>query len=208
MGLDDEHGTWLFLMRHAMTFWNREGRIQGQTDTRLAPEGEDQIEAWRGVVVQLDLDSICSSDLDRALATARGLNRSLALPLTVEPRLREQDWGRWTGRVHRRLKTEEADRYRRQTARGWQFQPPAGESHLQVLERALGALADLARRPETRRTLVVTHEGVLKCLIYHLAIRDGCGQAPETMAAYHIHQLVYLDGRLTLRRMNAIRLNG
>jgi probable phosphoglycerate mutase len=207
MGLDGEHGIRLFLMRHAMTVWNREGRIQGQTDTRLAPEGENQIEAWRGAVEKLDLDHICSSDLGRALATARGLNRTLALPLTVEPRLREQDWGRWTGRVHRRLRSEDADRYRRQTARGWQFQPPAGESHLQVLERALGALADLARRPEIRRALVVTHEGVLKCLIYHLAIRDGCGQAPEAMSAYHIHQLVHLDGRLMLRRTNAIRLN-
>ena len=155
----------------------------------------------------LGLDLICSSDLGRARATAHRLNRTLVLPLIIEPRLREQDWGRWTGRIHRHLKTEDAERYRREIARGWHFEPPAGESHLQVLERALSALTDLACRPGARRILVVTHEGVLKCLVYHLAIRDGCGQTSETMAAYHIHQLVYRDERLMLRRMNAIDLN-
>jgi probable phosphoglycerate mutase len=207
MTVDGHRGTRFFLMRHAMTVWNREERIQGQMDTPLAPEGERQIEAWRDELKSLGLNSICSSDLGRARATARGLNQTLALPLLTEPRLREQDWGRWTGRVHRRLKTEDAERYRRETARGWHFQPPAGESHLQVLERALGALADLARRLEARRILVVTHEGVLKCLIYHLAIRDGCGQPPEAMAAYHIQRLDYRDERLMLRRMNAIDLS-
>ncbi len=196
-----------YLMRHAMTVWNREGRIQGQMDAPLAPEGERQIEAWRGVLKPLGLDLICSSDLGRARATAHRLNRTLVLPLIIEPRLREQDWGRWTGRIHRRLKTEDAERYRRETARGWHFQPPADESHLQVLERALSALTDLARRQGARRILVVTHEGVLKCLCYHLAIRDGCGQTTAAMAAYHVQQLGYRDERLMLRRMNAINLN-
>ncbi|MDJ0720970.1 MAG: histidine phosphatase family protein [Desulfobacterales bacterium] len=207
MTVDDHPPTRFFLMRHAMTVWNRDGRIQGQMDTPLAPEGEKQIEAWRGVLKPLALDLMCSSDLGRARATARGLNQDLALPLFIEPRLREQDWGRWTGRIHRRLRTEDAERYRREIAQGWHFQPPAGESHLQVLERALSALADLAHRPEGQRILVVTHEGVIKCLIYHLAIRDGCGQPPEAMAAYHLHQLDFRGVQLILRRMNAIDLN-
>ncbi len=204
---DGDHGTHFFLMRHALTVWNREGRIQGQSDTPLTTAGEKQIEAWRAHIDRLQLDGIYSSDLGRALATARRLNRTRDLPLAVEPRLREQDWGRWTGRVHRRLRDEDAEAYRRQTARGWQFQPPAGESHLQVLERALGALEDIARAQGARRLLVVTHEGVLKCLIYHLAIRDGCGQIPEAMAPYHVHHLVGGQRRLMLRRMNAINLN-
>jgi probable phosphoglycerate mutase len=207
MAIDGDHGTQFFLMRHAATVWNREGRIQGQADAPLARSGRRQIETWRGHVDQLQLDEIHSSDLGRALATARGLNLGRDLPLATEPRLREQDWGRWTGRVHRHLKKEDAEAYARQTARGWQFQPPAGESHLQVLERALAALRDMAAGQTGRRILVVTHEGVLKCLVYHLAIRDGCGQPPGTMASYHLHHLVYLENRLILRCMNAVNLN-
>ena len=34
------------LLRHAMTEWNRERRIQGQTDTALSPLGERQAAQW------------------------------------------------------------------------------------------------------------------------------------------------------------------
>lgn len=207
MVVDWNHGTHFFLMRHAATVWNREGRIQGQSDTPLTPAGERQVETWCGPTDNLMLDAIYSSDLGRALATARGLNRKRNLPLLVEPRLREQNWGRWTGRIHRRLKHEDADEYARQTGRGWHFRPPDGESHLQVLERVLAALQDIAVTQGAKRFLVVTHEGVLKCLLYHLAIRDGCGQKPEAMAPYHLHHLVSCERRLLLRRMNAINLN-
>ena len=202
------HGaTHFFLMRHAATVWNREGRIQGQADSPLAPEGRRQLETWCRHLDALKFDAIWSSDLGRARATARALNRKRDLPLSIEPRLRELDWGHWTGRIHRHLKQDNAAEYARQTAQGWQFRPPAGESYLEVLERALVALSDTAVVQRGRRILVVTHEGVLKCLIYHLAIRDGCGQKPERMAAGHLHHVVHGDQGLVLRRMNAITLN-
>jgi probable phosphoglycerate mutase len=207
MAINSDQGIQFFVMRHAATVWNREGRIQGQSDSPLSPVGQQQIKTWQAHTALLMLDEILCSDLGRALATARGLNRSAGLPLTTDPRLREQDWGRWTGRVHRRLKDEDAATYARQTKRGWQFCPPAGESHLQVLERALAALADIAAGQAKRRILVVTHEGVLKCLIYHLAIRDGCGRPPATMAPYHLHHLVRFENRLYLKHMNAVDLS-
>ncbi len=202
-----DHGHHFFIMRHAATVWNREGRIQGQADSPLSPEGERQVEAWCAPVANLALDAICASDLGRAVATARGLNRVCHLPLWTEPRLREQDWGGWTGRIHRRLRHEDPDRYARQSDRGWQFRPPGGESHLDVLARALAALTDIASGPVPQRVLVVTHEGVLKCLVYHLAIRDGCGQQPETMAPGHLHHLISCRHGLVLRKMNAVNLN-
>ena len=195
------------VMRHAATVWNREGRIQGQSDTPLTPTGQRQIEAWRVPVERLAPEVIYSSDLGRALATARALNRDWGLPLTVEPRLRDQDWGHWAGRIHRHLKYEAAEEYARQTARGWHFRPPGGESPLQVLERALAALRDIAAAEGAKRVLVVAHEGVLKGLVYHLAILDGCGHQPEAMAPYHVHLLACFENRLVLRQMNAVDLN-
>ncbi len=203
--IDKEHH--FFLMRHAATVWNREGRIQGQADSPLSPAGERQVGDWCAHVANLGLGAICSSDLGRAVATARGLNREGHLPFWTEPRLRELDWGRWTGRIHRRLRHEDPDRYARESGRGWQFRPPGGESHIDVLERALAALNDIGTRPGPERILIVTHEGVLKCLVYHLAIRDGCGQPPETMAPGHLHHLVSRGHGLVLRKMNAVNLN-
>ena len=203
----EDRGTQLFMMRHALTVWNRAGRIQGHHDSPLAPAGERQINTWRRVLEGLALDRIFCSDLARARTTAQRLNQTRCLPLADEPRLREQDWGRWTGRVQRRLKREEAAAYARQTQRGWQFRPPGGESQLEVLERALAALRDLTARHAGERILVVTHEGVLKCLVYHLAIRDGCGQKPVAMAPYHLHHLRGLAGQLILQQVNAVNLD-
>ena len=207
MPASKDRGTQIFMMRHAITVWNLTGRIQGHHDSPLAPDGERQIISWRNVLEEWVLDRIYSSDLTRARTTARLLNQTRRLPLAEEPRLREQNWGEWTGRVQRRLKQEDSAAYARQTRRGWQFRPPGGESQLEVLERALAALCDISARHPGEQILVVTHEGVLKCLVYHLAIRDGCGQKPAALAPYHLHHLTGSAGQLILKRMNAVDLN-
>ena len=145
MPASEARGTHIFMMRHAITVWNLAGRIQGHHDAPLAPDGERQIVAWRAALEGWGLDRIYSSDLARAQTTARRLNQTRGLPLAEEPRLREQDWGEWTGRVQRRLKQEDSAAYKRQTRRGWQFRPPGGESQLEVLERAAGLTADQAK---------------------------------------------------------------
>ena len=207
MPASEDRGTQIFMMRHALTVWNLAGRIQGHHDSPLAPDGERQIVSWRTALEGWGLDRIYSSDLARARTTARLLNQTRRLPLAEEPRLREQDWGEWTGRVQRRLKQEESAAYARQTRRGWQFRPPGGESQLEVLERALAALRDISARHPGEHILVVTHEGVLKCLVYHLAIRDGCGQKPAALAPYHLHHLAGSAGQLILKRVNAVDLS-
>ena len=197
----------MFIMRHAATTWNLAGRIQGQQDAPLALEGKQQIAFWQAHVDRLKPGRLCSSDLGRAVQTANGLSRGRGLPLTTDPRLREQDWGRWTGRIHRRLKAECPHEYARQQAKGWDFRPPGGESQIEVLARGLAVLRDLAGAHPGDRVLVVTHEGVLKCLVYHLAIRDGCGLWPGTMAPYHVHQLGVNASGVFLKKMNAVDLN-
>jgi len=208
--LDDgaNHGATVFyLMRHAPTVWNAAGRIQGQTDSPLTPIGQAWAARWGIQLASLQLTRLLSSDIGRAVATARRMNAVLKLPMSADARLREQDWGQWTGRVHRLLKTEAAQAYAHQQAMGWHFRPPGGESHLDTLERALAALRDMTATYPGERLLVVSHEGVLKCLIYHLAIRDGCGHLPDRLAPYHVHQVHGLATQLTLAGMNVMNLN-
>ena len=160
------------------------------------------IRLWCQHLQTVELSRIYSSDLGRAQSTADRIRHHLKLPLRVDQRLREQDWGEWTGQSHRQLKRDAHDEYRRQASLGWHFRPPGGESHLQVLERGLKALHDIATSHPGERILLVTHEGLMKCIFYHLAIRDGCGHQPIPMAAYHLHQLVTSNGQLRLKQAN------
>jgi broad specificity phosphatase PhoE len=197
----------LYLMRHALTTWNLAGRIQGQDDSPLAPAGWRQVERWSRRLSAFNLTRIIASDSGRAHTTAKAIGHALGLPVVCERRLREQDWGAWTGRTHAQLKAAFGAAYRRETQRGWDFRPPGGESHLEVLARALEVALEIGRAHPGARLLVVTHEGWMKCLLYHLAIRDGCGHSPPTVAAYHLHRIVSDGGHIDLDALNLCALD-
>jgi broad specificity phosphatase PhoE len=207
MHRDGPHAAQIYLMRHALTAWNLAGRIQGQKDSPLSPEGWRQVQTWTPRLANLGLVRILASDLGRARGTAEAIARVLKLPVAFDRRLREQDWGAWTGQTHLQLKTRFGAAYQRETQRGWHFRPPGGESHLEVLARALDATLEIGRRHPGERLLVVTHEGWMKCLLYHLAIRDGCGHPPVALASYHLHRIVSDAGRLGLDAPNFCALN-
>ena len=83
----------LFLFRHGETDWNREGRLQGHTDTPLNATGLAQAEALAESLRPHRLDAVLSSDLARAQTTARIVAETLRVPLFIEAGLRETDVG-------------------------------------------------------------------------------------------------------------------
>ena len=180
------------LLRHAETEWNREKRIQGQQDAPLTSYGRQQAQRWGLALARYELDHMITSDLGRASLTGKLINLNLDLPCSEEPRLREQDWGRWAGlNFCDLLKVKEL---RAQERMGWYFRPFEGESRLEVLERSRQALVDAASRFKGKRVLVVTHGGVIKCLLYRLSRRDFLPEDQPLLEAYRLHWLSY-DGR-------------
>ena len=199
-----DHRTRFYVMRHAPTEWNRAGRIQGQADSPLTRDGEMWADQWGRQLAELRLQRILSSDTGRAVTTARRINQTLQLPLDHDIRLREQDWGQWTGRTMAAIRKTQEDRFRQQERRGWSFCPPGGEERLDVLQRARDSLQAAGRKWPGSRLLVISHEGVLKCLVYHLAILQSCGASFDPMASYHLHCLALENERLVLEQMNAL----
>ena len=114
------------VIRHAQTEWNRERRIQGWSDSPLTLEGERQAEGWGAHLQTMPWTLVLASDIGRALATARIVNRRLGLPLLTDHRLRELDWGQWTGKTVRQLRGEVPDIVAAQERAGWDFQAPGG----------------------------------------------------------------------------------
>src|SRR5437764_2337856 len=83
----------LFLFRHGETDWNREGRLQGHTDTLLNATGLAQAEALSETLRQHRLDAVLSSDLLRASTTGRIVADALGVPLFTDAGLRETNVG-------------------------------------------------------------------------------------------------------------------
>ena len=196
------------LIRHALTLWNEEKRIQGLQDTPLSARGREMAEAWAGELQGLPWDRILASDLGRVRETTAIINRVLELPVQFEPLLREQDWGRWSGLSFPELFALHGDEVREQEQAGWEFRPPDGESRTEVLARATEALSSAAARRPGQMILVVCHEGIIKSLLYHLLGRRFLPGEPKILSGYHLHLLRMRPRGLHLQGLNYLSLTG
>jgi broad specificity phosphatase PhoE len=194
------------LIRHAQTVWNREKRIQGHSDSPLSEQGQRQAAAWGHDLKRFSWSRILASDSGRALATAERINASLKVPLTTDTRLREQDWGQWEGITIPQIEAEQPSALTAQVNAGWNFCPPGGESRHNLLKRSRQALRVAADRYPGDIILVVTHEGVLKSLIYHLAGRKFLPAEPAILKSNQLHWLVYHSSGLQIEEVNAFEL--
>ena len=192
------------LLRHAETHWNREKRIQGHSNSGLTSEGKLQAEKWGRLISTFQWDRIITSDLGRALETATRVNLSLNLIIDREARLREQNWGRWEGKKIAALKAEE--RLNEQMDAGWAFCPPEGEDRETVWERGRKALSEAAAKWPGKNLLVITHEGMIKCLVYRLCGRKFLPTEPPLLRPYHLHVIHCNEMGLQAEEINAMAL--
>ncbi|MDH3886710.1 MAG: histidine phosphatase family protein [Desulfobacterales bacterium] len=204
--MDNRKITRFGLVRHAETVWNREKRIQGQSDSALTDRGSEDADNWGRRLSRFSWDRILMSDSGRAVETAETINHHLQAPAESDPRLREQDWGRWTGRRITQVETEVSSRLQEKQMRGWKFCPPGGEDRLGVWHRSHSALAEAANRWCGDTILIVTHEGVIKSLIYRLSGRQFLPDEPALIKSYNLHWLIFRNNVLRIEAINALAL--
>ena len=75
----------LYIVRHGVTAWNQEGRIQGHTDTPLSAEGMVQAQRIGARLARLEqpLQAVWSSDLMRARQTAEAVAAPFGLTVQM-----------------------------------------------------------------------------------------------------------------------------
>lgn len=92
--------TTVVLARHGETTWNRDRRVQGWAATELTATGREQADAvGEHIASAYDVDRVVSSDLHRALETARRVRSALPAAPELEraPAWRERDFGALQG---------------------------------------------------------------------------------------------------------------
>jgi len=161
--------TRIIAVRHGETAWNVDARIQGQLDIGLNDTGRWQA---RRVGLALAGESLCaiySSDLSRAHETARHIAERVQLAVEPHAGLRERGFGMFEGRTFDEIQQAWPEHARNWRSRVPEWQPPeGGESLLQLRERVLRTLDELAARHTGGQIVVVAHGGVLDTL-YRIA---------------------------------------
>lgn len=151
--------SYLYLVRHGETEWNRLHRIQGSTDIPLNATGRAQAERTGKLIARRQWDAIYSSPLSRAFETATIVGNAIGL---VKPEadsdLAERCYGEAEGLTPRELD----ERYPGSTP------VPGRESRDDVARRVMPALLRLATAKPDRRIVVTTHGGVIRTVLLAL----------------------------------------
>jgi broad specificity phosphatase PhoE len=161
----------VLFIRHAETAMA--GRFCGRSDPDLNAEGWAQLTSLAHQLSAEPLDTVYSSDLRRASATAQAITAVRGIPQVVRPALREIDFGLWEGLSWEEIEQMDPEYARRWLARYPHLPTPSGEG-FQAFEarvlREVNHLLDGNRGP----IAVVTHGGVLRVVLRHLC---GCSDA-------------------------------
>lgn len=157
--------TRLFLVRHGETEWNKTLRYQGHMDIPLSEVGLAQAEKLALRLSKEKLDAVYSSDLSRALETARAAAKYHNVSVDVIPELRETNFGRWEGLTYKEIKQQFPE-----IADGWRVNPrdikaPDGESLGEVSERCFIGLDKILTDNPGRNVLLVAHGGIIRIIV-------------------------------------------
>lgn len=160
--------TELWLIRHGESTSNRDGQFQGWGQSPLSPMGQAQAARLADYLHGRGFQALYSSDLARAVETAEPVSRRLDLMLRHDKRLRELDFGHWTGLTGDEIAEQFPEEWRERP----RFDPArrrgGGESFYDLQARAVPALTEIAQAHPGQRVLVVSHGGVIRAYVAHL----------------------------------------
>lgn len=163
----------LILLRHGRTVANANGLLQGRVDNQLDDIGRAQ--AVAAATALRGPRKVVSSPLRRAVQTAE----AFGVPVEVDPRWIELDYGEWDERPLRQVAPEEWAMWRADVA----FRPPGGESLVDLQDRVEEAIADLAEEAAAGDVVVVTHVSPIKA-----AAAWALGVGPEATWRMQVSQ--------------------
>ena len=157
--------TEILLARHGETDWNLESRVQGHTDRPLNATGLEQARALADLLARERLVAVYASDLVRARDTAVIVAGVHGLDVTLDPDLREKNFGSWEGLTD----TEIGDLFPDAVRGRW----GDGETTEAVTVRAVAAVDRIRELHPIGGVLVVSHGGPLRAILAHLAVEHG-----------------------------------
>ncbi|ARZ72465.1 MULTISPECIES: histidine phosphatase family protein [Streptomyces] len=193
------------LVRHGETEWHAENRYAGRSDVALTDRGRRQGDALGTWAAGQELDAVMCSPLSRARLTARPTAAALGLPLHVDERLTEVDFGRGEGLT----RTEMAEAFPDELA-AFLDDPvahhlPGGEDPAAAAARAVACLTETARDLPGGRVLVVAHSTLLRlalCALLGIPLSRYRAVFPA-LENGALTELRLREGQASLLRLNA-----
>lgn len=195
-----------YLIRHAETDWNVLRRLQGHTNIDINQNGKLQAEKLHHRIKKIKIDHVISSDLNRAIDTAR---IAFPLPYKIKTKfeLREVHLGSFEGWTREQITASITEDFWQQwTSHKQEFLDmrfPSGESKREALMRILECLHEELDMFSGKSIAFFSHGLAMRLLIHYLRpdlqqthFIENCGtlkMARDTNKT--IHFLEYIDSQ-------------
>ena len=143
----------LYIARHGETAWNAENLVCGRTDLPLTERGMEQARLLAENAVGKGIEVIIASPLLRARQTAQAVSDAIGVPIQIDDRLVEFDFGSLDGTSRF---GEEFQWLRAQMPTRF----PGGESGFDLAYRVYSLLYEIKEKYADRNVLLVCHNCV------------------------------------------------
>ena len=182
----------LLIVRHGRTVANASGLLQGRVDNPLDAVGRQQAQEISLALGTVDI--VVSSPLQRARETAE----PLGLPLRLDERWIELDYGEWDELPITEVTANQWAQWRSDST----FAPPGGESLAELDQRVAEACNDLLAEAAELNVAVFTHVSPIKsAMAWALGVEEQISWRLQVGQA-QISRIAVREGRPLLTSFN------
>lgn len=169
------------IIRHGETDWNAEQRIQGQIDIPLNETGRAQALAMAFNSAHHRFSSVFSSDLSRALETARALAVREQLEVKTLSALRERHYGIFQGVTKHEAPARYPEAFALYLSRDLHYNFDTGESLTVFAQRVMDVFEWMIVHHANEQFAVICHAGLLDVMY-----RNATGRPLDTARDFAI----------------------
>jgi probable phosphoglycerate mutase len=194
----------LVLVRHGETVWHDENRYAGVSEVELSASGLRQAVELAAWASSAELSAVWSSPQSRAVRTATPCADLAGLPLRVDARLRELDFGEGEGLTAQEMRERLPEAFAAFGIDPVVDHLPGGEDPVEAAARFVACLRDIGDAQEGR-VLVVAHNTVIRlavCQLLGVPLREYRRLFPA-IGNCSLTEIRMTDGRSALLRLNA-----
>lgn len=192
--------TTFYVIRHGETLFNVIGRLQGWCDSPLTQEGEQQAISLGKHLHNIPFKNVYSSTSERVQDTTRLVLQDRDVPVSYRKDLKEVNFGIVEGGFLQDLKIK---KFKDRFFHG--YHEYGGEDYMEVGERMIHALEDIAKANKDEHVLIATHGGAILSMIYQI-------DKEEAMKLIDANQridncsvtIVHYDKQFTLEEINSL----
>jgi alpha-ribazole phosphatase len=157
--------TRIYLVRHGEIAGSEVFRYNGQADVHLTPKGLDQYRMLAERLQDKQVSACYSSNLSRCAQGADILCTKFGIKPVLRKELREISFGAWEGMTWTELEEKYPEKWRARLADLVNYRVPGGENLLDLNDRVMPVITEIANGHRGKEVLVVAHGGVNRIIL-------------------------------------------